>query len=616
MKQMKYLSVCVLLVAMFVSPASAQFGVFDQIADWGPLGNAKAEGTVEVEGSGAGANYQLYGNGNDIWNTEDEGLFVYKSLDGSWMLQASVAWNDPGPDANSKLGVMIRENPASSTSRYYWIDLRGNAFGDETHAQWRPLEGSNAQDATIFEDINTFDQLEANGDGFIWLRVIRFSSTNRFVSQWSRDGVAWTNGHSVHFDDWAASAGYGLAITSHTDDDFLAWGEASDVVLTKIPFEVNRMSAAEDFRPGAALSGIQLNMQVAAGETPDVSVTETPPLGWEVTNIQASAGNAQLAGNNIVWTISGASGNPTLTYDVTPPADASSGEWGGSFSDGEINFTIPKNILTSSDKIAVYFIGDTNTNNQRNTIYMDLLGDGLTMLDSGGNEIVIPGLKYQAEYISHDIDDPAVAANFDLVIAHESVSSNAVARYIDLPVPYLAIEQIFYAGRGDREASLWFAPASAVSISNDFEFAVEDNTHPITDIYGADDLIPITTNAAGQIGGINFEALAPVATALMLSADFARVTLAVAEAGGTGLVGNDGLTPPPGSEPLPARRAMLGMHEGVQAFDLGIAGGLDNIALTKEGAILFQRVVQWMVGLDPTADGTEAGVPVSDWALY
>ncbi|MDP8245424.1 MAG: hypothetical protein P9L94_15170 [Candidatus Hinthialibacter antarcticus] len=611
----KYLGYVVLVVSVFLTPVSAQFGEFDQVADWGPLGSAKAEGSVEVDGTGASATYSLIGNGNDIWNTEDEGLFVYKELDGSWMLQASVAWNDPGPDANSKLGVMIRENPESSTSRYYWIEVRGSGFGDETHAQFRPIEGSNAQDSTVFEDVNTFTQLAANGD-FLWLRVIRFSSTNRFVAQWSRDGEEWTSGHSFQFNDWGDSAGFGLAITSHTDDDFLAWGEATDVKLTQIPFEANRTIGAEDFRPGTPLTGVEVKVDVAAGVTPNVSVTETPPPGWEVTNIQASAGNADISGGNIVWTISGASGNPTLTYDVTPPADASSGEWGGSFSGGEIEFSIPTNILTSSDKISVYFIGDSNTDAQRNTIYMDLLGAGLTMLDSGGNEIVVPGLNYQAEYISHDIDDPAVAANFDLIIAHESVSSNAVARYIDLPVPYLAIEQIFYSGRADREASLWFGPQSAVSISNDFEFAVEDNTHPITDIYEADDLIPVTTNAAGQIGGINFDALAPVATPLMLSADFARVTLAVAEAGGTGLVGDAGLTPPPGSDPLPARRAMLGMHEGVQAFDLGIAGGLDNIALTQEGAILFQRVVQWMVGLDPTADGTEAGVPVKDWALY
>lgn len=603
-------------LAALTAGAQEPVGIFGLVADWEPLGASKAEGSAEVEGEGAAAVYQIEGNGDDIWNTEDEGFFLYEEVEGSWMLQGSVAWVDPGPDANSKVGLMVREKPAESTSRYYWIELRGNAFGDETHAQWRPVEGTNAQDSTIFEDINNFDQLEANADGFLWLRVIRFASTGRFVSQWSRDGVEWTTGHAIQLDDWADPYGIGIAITSHTADEYLVWAEATDVELTKIPFEAHRTLGAEEFRPGAPIEGIRVDVQTAEGETPDAVITETPPAGWEIANVQATAGETEVEDGSIVWTLAGASGNPSLTYDVIPPADATSGEWTGSFEGAGIDFAIPADILTSSDKIAVYFIGNTESEAQRNTVYLDLLGGGLTLLDLDGNEVTIPGLGYQAEFISHDIDDPAVAANFDLVIAHESVSSNAVARYIDLPVPYLAIEQIFYAGRADREASLWFGPAGAVSITNDFDFIVENDTHPITDIYQRDDVIPVTTNPAGQIGGIAFESLAPVAVPLMLSADFTRVTLAVAEAGESGLAGNAGLTPPPGSEPLPARRAMLGMHEAVQVLDLGIGGGIDNIALTPQAAILFQRVVQWMVGLDPSADGTEEGVPVVEWALY
>ncbi|MBI1387138.1 MAG: hypothetical protein GC154_01650 [bacterium] len=616
MNVLKRVCFWVLLVLTSSGGAFAQYGVFDKTVDWGPLGNNKVSGTISVTGTGASASYEFQGNGNDIWNTEDEGFYIYKEVEGSWMLQGALAWIDPGPDANSKIGLMFREKPTAGTSRYYWVDLRGNGLGDETHAQWRPLEGANALDSTIFEDINSFDQLEANADGFLWLRVIRFASSNRFVSQWSRDGVTWTNGHSIQLDNWAAKSGLGIAITSHTDDDLLVWAEAKDVQLTKIPFEASRSIAAEDFNPGSPVSGVKVTLNVAAGSTPNVTVKENPPAGWAISNIQASAGTAQVNGGSIVWTINGASGNPTLTYDVTPPGDASSGEWTGSFSGEGIDFSMQPNILTSSNKISVYFIGNTEANAQRNTIYLDLLGDGLNIPDENGNPVFIPGLKYQAEFISHDVDDPAVAVNFDLVITHEAVSSNAAARYVDLPIPYLVIEQVLYAGRSDREGSIWFAPANQVSTSNDFDFVVDDNTHPITKIYEPDQIVTVTRNPAGQIGGINYDALAPAATPLMLSADFARVTLAVAEKGATGLVGDAGLTPPPGSDPLPERRAILGMHEACQAFDLGIAGGLDNIALTPEGAILFQRVVQWMVGLEPTADGTEAGVGVMEWALY
>lgn len=606
----------ILALFVFASTSSAQLGIFDQTADWGPLGTAKAEGEVNVDGTGTDATYELFGNGNDIWGVQDEGFFVFSGLEGSWMLQGKVAWLDPGPDANSKIGFMVRENPTEMTSRYYWVELRGNEFGDQTHAQWRPAEGANAQSAEIFEDVNTFDSLEAEADG-IWLRVIQFASTDRFVSQWSRDGETWTTGHSIQLEDWADSSGYGIAITSHTDDDLNVWGEATGVELVKIPFEANRNIPTDSFQPGSAITGIEISVSVAEGESPDATITETPPEGWEISNIQTSAGNADVSGNSIVWSISGASGDQTMTYDVTPPADASSGQWTGSFSGDGIDFAIQNNILTSSDVISVYLIGNTESNAQRNTIYMDLLEEGLTVLDENGNEIFIPGLGYEAAFITHEEDDPTVAASFDLVIAHESVSSNVVARYIDLPVPYLAMEQIFYAGRADREASLWFAPQGAVSAAaGEFDFIVENDTHPITNIYSRDDIVPITNNPDGQIGGITFDQLAPVAIPLMVSADLSRVTLAVAEEGETGLVGNDGLTPPDGSEPLPARRAMLGLHEAVQAFDLGIDGDIANIALTPEAAVLFQRVVQWMVGVEPTADGTEGGVSVLEWSLY
>jgi hypothetical protein len=49
-----------------------------------------------------------------------------------------------------------------------------------------------------------------------------------------------------------------------------------------------------------------------------------------------------------------------------------------------------------------------------------------------------------------------------------------------------------------------------------------------------------------------------------------------------------------------------------------------NIAISPDGVVFFQRVVQWLVGAKVTVDGTAAGavyVPgsgssVDEWALY
>ena len=90
--------------------------------------------------------------------------------------------------------------------------------------------------------------------------------------------------------------------------------------------------------------------------------------------------------------------------------------------------------------------------------------------------------------------------------------------------------------------------------------------------------------------------------------------LVVADTGTTGLLGN--VEPPDGAEPTPARRAILGYHETMHVFDTADDDSIDDIALTKDGAILFQRLVQWLAGKEVTADGTEGGVNVRDWSLY
>lgn len=600
----------------FSGVANAQYGIFDKTADWGPIGNSKVEGNVQVTGTGKDAVYTLEGNGNDIWGTQDEGFFVYTEKEGSWLLQGRLGWLDPGPDANSKIGFMVRENGAAGNSRYYWPELRGSGFGDQTHAQYRPEEGQNALDTEIFEEAASFTSLAADAEGFLWLRVIRFATLDKYVSEWSRDGVNWNPGHSIVLPGWQSNAAFGLAITSHTDDDFLALAEFNNVELIKIPFETKRTLSSSEFSPGRTIDDVRIDVYVATGETPTITLTETPPAGWTVSDIKTTAGSAQLSNGNIIWTINAATGNPSMTYDVTPPAEAASGEFRGRAEGGQFSYPIDTSIVTPSDVISVYFIGgaQADANLPRNTIYLDLLGNGLTLLDGNNQEVFIPGLKYDAQFISHDVDNPAVAANFDLVITHESVSSTAVGRYIDLPVPYLAIEQVFVAGQADREGGIWFGPTSGrTNPSGVFGMTIIDNTHPITDIYEQDHFLEITYNEAGQVGGMALDVLAPVA--VPLGVDGNRAVLMVAEQGESGLRGDSGLTPPPGSEPLPARRAYLGYHELCQVYDLA-GTGIENIALTPEAAILFQRVVQWMVGLDPTADGTEAGVPVTDWAIY
>lgn len=268
---------------------------------------------------------------------------------------------------------------------------------------------------------------------------------------------------------------------------------------------------------------------------------------------------------------------------------------------------------------SVYFVAGGDPALPRNTVYMDLLGDGLTILDESNNEVFIPGLGYDVMFADEDVDDPAEAADYDLVIVHESLSSGNAGAYIDKAIPLIVIEQALAWGNTAKEGSLYFAASGGAmnNVDGEFEVIILDNTHPITSIYDQDEILQVTNNySTSQIYGILSDQLAPAATPLVetgLNAGELRVTVAVADTGATGLLGDGPI--PEGADPTPERRAYFGLHEMVHVFDNG-GSGIENIALTKDGAVLFQRVVQWTIGNPVTADGTEGGTFIRNWELH
>ncbi len=132
-----------------------------------------------------------------------------------------------------------------------------------------------------------------------------------------------------------------------------------------------------------------------------------------------------------------------------------------------------------------------------------------------------------------------------------------------------------------------------------FDFVFTDTSHPVTSIFLGG--VPLRMFNTGQIG-IMTQPWAADVTWLAENADnSAQRTLGVAEAGASNFI-----TPAggeiPGSIPAPARRSCLGFHENSMSDP------------TLQGAILFQRLAQWMVGdpvnagdtLQPTAVVTRA----------
>ncbi len=308
--------VVAMALLMVGGPAFAQVGIFDKSTDWyspeSPRGTVKVAGNATFEGG----LYTLQGNGDDIWNNDDEGFFLYTEKAGDWRLSARVRWNDPGTNDWSKIGVMIREKATLPGSRHYWSDLRGAAYGDRVDTQWRTTENSSSGNVQIFEDPPTNSvALQADADGYVWLRVTRISSIGMLFSEWSRDGKTWNLSHSTTVTGWADSVAYGLAITNHVDDDYLVEATADNVVLEPAPSvtSITRSLSSRTFKAGQALNAT-LKIFYTGSTATNLTVTETIPPGFTVSDI---SNNGAFADGKITWNITAQPGSTNLTYKVT-----------------------------------------------------------------------------------------------------------------------------------------------------------------------------------------------------------------------------------------------------------------------------------------------------------
>ncbi|MBN2329536.1 MAG: hypothetical protein JXR73_20510 [Candidatus Omnitrophica bacterium] len=325
----KSMFILMMSICVAAAPVFAQVGIFDQTADWGGPDSPPQRGDNKVAGGASlsGDTYILQGNGDDIWENNDEGFFLYTDLSGSQTLTARVQWVDSGGGNEwAKAGVMIREEGARAGSRHFWLIFRsgtGAVLGDRTEAQWR----DEADAASGNVEIRTADDQPVNEQGNgVWLRVTRIVEANLVVGQYSYDGVNWEAAGSrpAAFQDAAA---YGLAITNHEDNELLAKAEFSDVSLEPAFVIVGSRSIAgptyfnsNSFYKGGDEFTVTIPLTSTFADAQSIDVTESVPAGWTVSEI--SDGGAESSGV-ITWTgISVDNGqSASLSYKVTVPAD-------------------------------------------------------------------------------------------------------------------------------------------------------------------------------------------------------------------------------------------------------------------------------------------------------
>lgn len=277
----------------------------------------------------------------------------------------------------------------------------------------------------------------------------------------------------------------------------------------------------------------------------------------------------------------------------------------------------------------VYYVGGAgDITGARNGVLYHLMTDGLTVFDFGFNEVIVPGLGYDVTYKLDTEDSRDEGAGFDLIIATEAVNSGDADRYGDLPVPYMVTENLLGPGREDKPGGIYFSniPDTTFGAGATTFITILDNSHPITSIYDVNQEIEVTFNFDGaELAGFEPESVAPAVTSLakVNAPDTGPIFLAIADEGAAGLIAASG-TIPPGFDPTPARRAWIGFHQGTVNLNDNDVLDPNNVAISPEGAVLYQRLVQWMAGVAVTADGTEAGVvlepgsgsSVYEWSIF
>ncbi|MDT0641408.1 DUF5050 domain-containing protein [Zunongwangia sp. F363] len=227
----------VLLLAMgffsFNGMHSQEIGIFDNHLD---IGAVKNEGSVTYNEEEQV--YTITGSGTNMWFGEDEFHFLWKAIQGDFILRARVEFVREGTDPHRKIGWIVRNNLALDSPH-----VNAAVHGDGlTSLQYRKSEGADTQEVVSQDEAPDVVQLERRGNLFIM-------STAKFGEPFTSVEVEMDLRNEVFA---------GLYISAHNPD-----------VVEKAVFKNVRISkpAPEDLVPYRDYLGSRLEvMDVETGE--------------------------------------------------------------------------------------------------------------------------------------------------------------------------------------------------------------------------------------------------------------------------------------------------------------------------------------------------------------
>jgi len=297
--------------------------IFDSQTDIGAVaasGQAVDQGDfITVEGSGA-----------DIWGTADEFYYVFSEVEGSFSLSATMFLFPAGGDATwTKGGFMVRDELTAGATNGFGM-MRSDG---DVRLQFRDATGGESSNTTAVENSDfTFETFE----------LVRLGETVQFFGFDADGNKTLLGSQNIPMDgtDFA-----GLAITSHNDGSFSA-ADFENIEFNQLDGFAER-TVNSNLIPdaGGLMEGFTVTVMLDEGKTSSSTVVEELPDGFTPVNIETSNGSASVSGNQLTWSLDGASGEATMTYDleVTGAASTQSAEITGFFETGGQQITTTGN---------------------------------------------------------------------------------------------------------------------------------------------------------------------------------------------------------------------------------------------------------------------------------
>ncbi len=160
MNMRKLLSVVLLIIGLVMAAHTQNIplGIFEGQTD---IGNVKIKGSSVYNEETQ--EYLMKGSGYNIWFDRDEFHFLWKRLEGDFILTANIEFMGKGTDPHRKVGWMIR-NSLDTSSSHICVAVHGDGL---TSLQYRSINGGLTEE--IRSDVSgpSVIQLERRGNTYI-----------------------------------------------------------------------------------------------------------------------------------------------------------------------------------------------------------------------------------------------------------------------------------------------------------------------------------------------------------------------------------------------------------------------------------------------------------------